>query len=150
MYVYRDSLHKRIILRVHVPTTHLNMQRSNLKSIFWISTARVPGWWYKHLASLRLCDHLDSFSVDGGEWIQALRLIFQPLQGFFNMLIFFYHKVSTEPWPGIMTKELWAIKSNSVLTVMYYPFTYTCQINFWPEKQGGSSQWFWWLHWILN
>jgi len=27
-------------------------------------------------------------------WVQVLRMIFQPLQGFFNMLIFFYHKVS--------------------------------------------------------
>jgi len=26
-------------------------------------------------------------------WIQALKLVFQPLQGFFNMLIFIYHKV---------------------------------------------------------
>jgi hypothetical protein len=27
-------------------------------------------------------------------WVQVLRMIFQPLQGFFNMLIFFYHKVN--------------------------------------------------------
>jgi hypothetical protein len=26
-------------------------------------------------------------------WVQVLRMIFQPSQGFFNMLIFFYHKV---------------------------------------------------------
>jgi hypothetical protein len=27
-------------------------------------------------------------------WVQVLRMIFQPSQGFFNMLIFFYHKVN--------------------------------------------------------
>ena len=34
---------------------------------------------------------------DGGGpyFMQVLRMILQPLQGFFNMLIFFYHKVST-------------------------------------------------------
>ena len=37
--------------------------------------------------------------IEGAEttsnWVQALRMVFQPLQGFFNLLIFFYHKVST-------------------------------------------------------
>ena len=36
-----------------------------------------------------------SFFKQDERWIQALKLVFQPLQGFFNFFIFLFHKVTT-------------------------------------------------------